>query len=197
MMSQHCNTIDNPPNLDITATTLSNTIVGGTNGSVTLTFTNQTSLSSENERAITFPSGFDVSRTGINGESTVTTGSDPTLEGVSGQIITLNVPDFWAAGSQTIVLTGIDNPATATSGLSLTVVSQANNGSATIDQADVTPVTFVVRAHLNLAATSLDNSFTNATGVTATVTRSPPSRSLYQPMKSSSFFPQVLMLAAQ
>ena len=69
MMSQHCNTIDNPPNLDITATTLSNTIVGGTNGSVTLTFTNQTSLSSENERAITFPSGFDVSRTGINGGS--------------------------------------------------------------------------------------------------------------------------------
>ncbi len=197
MMSQHCNTIDNPPNLDITATTLSNTIVGGTNGSVTFTFTNQTSLSSENERAITFPSGFDVSGTGINGGSTVTTGSDPTLEGVSGQIITLNVPDFWAAGSQTIVLTGIDNPATATSGLSLTVVSQANNGSATIDQADVTPATFVVRAHLNLAATSLDNSFTNATGVTATVLRSPPSRSLYQPMKSSSFFPQVLMLAAQ
>ncbi len=157
-------------NLNITATTLSDTLAGGTNGSVTLTFTNQTSLSSGNEIAITFPSGFDVSGAGINGGSTVATGSDPTVEGVSGQVVTLNVHDSLPAGSQTIVLTGIDNPTSTASGLSLTVVSQANNGSATIDQADATPVTFLVRAHLNLTATSLDNSFTNATGVTDTVT---------------------------
>ena len=157
-------------NLNITATTLSDSTTRGTNGSVTLTFANQTSLSSGNEIAVTFPAGFDVSGAGINTGSTVTTGGDPTIDGVSGQVVTLNVPDFWAAGSQTIVLTGIDNPASTGSGLSLTVVSQANNGSATIDQADQTPVTFsVVQSVVNLTATSLSNNFTHATGVQVTV----------------------------
>ncbi|MFC1564987.1 cadherin-like domain-containing protein, partial [candidate division KSB1 bacterium] len=154
--------------IDLTSTTATNNFTHAMTVTVTAVLTTTTPLVSTNEIAVTFPAGFDVSGAGIDA-TTVTTGSDPAVEGVAGQVVTLNVPDAWAAGTQIIVLTGISNPTSASTGLNLTVVSQTDGAALALDFADASPATFDInQSYVNLTSTTLSNSFTYAKIVTAT-----------------------------
>jgi len=101
--------------------------VAGATPTYTIVFTTATLLevaATADQILITFPAGFDVSGATVD-EATVTQSTtDPTLEGVVGQLITLDVAADEAIGVQSIVLTGIDNTEIAATDYVVTVETQ-------------------------------------------------------------------------
>ncbi len=137
--------------LDITSVVLANTGINDT-GRVTITFTSPTTLSNaSDEIVITFPAGFDLSLVGVDGSTSLAGGAVPTLNGAktSGQVVTLTTNGTVNAGSQTVVLSGVINPAAIQNNISVDVITQ-NTSDEKIDDDDASPATFDVTGVLYL-----------------------------------------------
>jgi len=121
----------------------------------TIVFSTATQLDSiSDEIVVGFPTGFNVAGAGVDAAGTVTqSGTDPQFNAVESGATTvvLDIQAAEPAGIQTIVLTGIVNPATAQNGISLGVSTRLD-GNTPVDGDDPTPPVFNVVGTLTLTA---------------------------------------------
>ncbi|MCP4728257.1 MAG: hypothetical protein GY863_24690, partial [bacterium] len=117
----------------------------------TIEFTTTDTLKSTHEIVLTYPSGFTFTGPAVNGGSSFT-GAAPAVESNSANEVVLNSTGTIPPGNQTLILTGVNNPATALGADTIVIIAREDAAGDTIMFADATPAEFNIVGTLIQAA---------------------------------------------
>ncbi len=117
----------------------------------TIKFTTTDTLHNTDEIVLTYPSGFTFTGPGVDGGSSFT-GAAPAVESNSSNEVVLNSTGTVPPGNQTLILTGVNNPASAHGGDTLVIVARENAAGDTIMFADASPAILNIVGTLTQAA---------------------------------------------